>query len=109
MIEKLSLSPLAAAAALMIGATPAVLAGPGDLANADEIDSCLAAVNRHIDLTDAKRVRHVVRESDRTGIGYALTIETSVFANESERRYAAYCVASGSSDPVKFRIDEQES
>lgn len=73
---------------------------------ADEVDSCVSAVNEHIDLSDANRVRHTVVEQKHTGIGYALSIETSVFAAGSERRFSAYCVANGSGTPLKFRIDE---
>ncbi len=74
---------------------------------ADELDSCVAAVTEHLDLSGAERVRHTVVEDRRTGIGYALSIETSVFSADSERRYSAYCVATGSGAPIKFRIDER--
>lgn len=74
---------------------------------ADELDSCVAAVTEHLDLSDANRVRHTVVEKQHSGLGYALQIETSVFANGSERRYAAYCVANGDGVPLKFRIDER--
>ena len=74
---------------------------------ADELDTCVAAVTEHLDLTDARRVRHTVIEDKRTGIGYALNIETSVLAADAERRYSAYCVATGSDAPIKFRIDKR--
>ncbi|MGH8165956.1 MAG: hypothetical protein ACREQ1_01885 [Woeseiaceae bacterium] len=78
----------------------------GDLPFAAEVDSCVAAVNTHLDLADASRVRHLVSNTKRTGIGYVLTIETSVFSDSSERKYEAYCVARGASVPLKFRIEE---
>ena len=96
----------------------AVLLGTfaGGLAHADrsqeirfaaELDSCVAAVTEHLDLSNADRVRHTVIEKQHSGLGYALRIQTSVFANGAERRYAAYCVANGSGAPLKFSIDER--
>lgn len=76
---------------------------------ADEVDACVAAVDSHLDLGNADRVRHFVTNTKRTGIGYVLTIETSVFSESTEKKYAAYCVANGNNDPVKFRIDELET
>jgi hypothetical protein len=98
---------LAASAVLSTGlALPA--AGDDSPAFADEVDSCVALVDSHLDLGRAERVRHFVTNTKRTGIGYVFTIETTVFDDASERRYAAYCVAQGRT-PVKFRIDELET
>jgi hypothetical protein len=83
-------------------------AGDDSPAYADEVDSCIARVDSHLDLGRAGRVRHFVTSTKRTGIGYVFTIETTVFADATERKYAAYCVAQGRS-PVKFRIDELET
>lgn len=99
---------LAVATLLVAGLSNAAHADRGKLAYADEIDSCVAAVSERIDLTQANRVRHIVTQSGRNGLGYALTIETSVYSDDAQRRYQAYCVASGKSEPVKFRIDEQK-
>jgi hypothetical protein len=81
----------------------------GELTFAAEVDSCVAAVNTHLDLGGADRVRHFVSNARRTGIGYVLTIETSVFFESAEKRYAAYCVARGGNVPLKFRIEETEA
>jgi hypothetical protein len=86
-------------------ATLAAPASAGDLAYADEVDSCLAAVNERVILGDSNRVRHLVTDSKRTAIGYALTIETWVFSNAIEQRYAVRCLARGRSEPVKLKID----
>lgn len=90
------------AAAFVVFAAPAAA---GDFAFAAEVDSCLAAVNDRVVLEDSTRVRHLVTHSRLTAIGYALTIETSVFSDDSERRYAVRCVARGRSAPVKLTID----
>lgn len=76
------------------------------LAFSREVDSCLAAVTSRLDLDRATRVRHLVSPVRRTGIGYVLTIETAVFSDSFEKRYEAYCVASGDNVPLKFRIEE---
>lgn len=73
---------------------------------ADELDTCVAAVNARLDLSDARRVRHTVTREKRTGIGYVLSIETAVYAGDNQRRYAAYCVARGTAEPVKFTLSE---
>jgi hypothetical protein len=99
----LALAPIAVALTLL----PAVEAPAGDgLPFAAEVDSCVAVVNTHLDLGSANRVRHLVSNTKRTGIGYVLTIETSVFSDNALRKYAAYCVARGGSKPLKFRIEE---
>ena len=74
---------------------------------AAELDSCVSEVYAHLDLTDAERVRHMVVREKRTGIGYALNIETTVYSDSAPRRYSAYCVTSGDHAPTKFRIDER--
>ena len=74
---------------------------------AAELDSCVSEVYAHLDLTDAERVRHTVVQEKRTGIGYVLNIDTTVYSSDTPRRYRAYCVASGAHAPTKFRIDER--
>lgn len=93
----------------------AALAVPADARSdsppfAAEVESCVAAVNAHLDLGEATRVRHFVSDADRTGLGYALTIETSVFLVHGpetvEKRYEAHCIARGRNAPSTFRIEE---
>jgi hypothetical protein len=93
-------------AASILGFT-ATAAGADDsaLPYAAEVDSCIAAVNSHLDLSGAKRVRHFVSEANNTGLGYALTIETSVVYDGAAERYEAYCVARGTNAPSTFRIE----
>jgi len=70
-----------------------------------EVDSCLAAVNSELDLVSATRVRHLVSRVKRTGIGYALTIESAVTFPDFEERYEAHCVANGSNAPIRLSIE----
>lgn len=98
---------IAASAVLAAGAA-SVPASAGDLPFAAEVDSCLAAVNDRVGLEGAERVRHLVTDSKRTAIGYALSIETSVFSADRERRYSIRCVARGDSAPLKLTIDGRE-
>lgn len=74
---------------------------------ADEVESCIAAVDAHLDLSDVQRVRHFVAEAKSTGLGYALTIRTSVLSKtgEPEARYEAFCIARGANEPSTFRIE----
>jgi len=92
-----------------------VLVFAASAANADEslpfaaeLDVCVAAVNARLDLSNAHRVRHTVTKEKRTGIGYALSIDTAVYSSDTQRRYNAYCVARGDADPVKFTFTETE-
>lgn len=105
----------AIASAPVLAALVAVLASPATARSADErlpyaaeVESCIATVNAHLDLESARRVRHLVSDAERTGIGYALTIETSVFLRHGpiEKRYEAHCVARGANEPSTFRIEE---
>lgn len=110
MTNRQSVIAIAAIAVSLTGlALPAAADDDDTLNFADEVDACVAAVDSHLDLGNADRVRHFVTNTKRTGIGYVLTIETSVFSASSKRKYAAYCVANGNNDPVKFRIDELET
>lgn len=94
---------------LLAGLLSGLLSGKAEarIAGYDgEVEICVAAVNDHVDLDDAERVRHVVNLLRRTGIGRVLTIETSVVTAERTRTYSAYCVAVSDAPPVKFRISE---
>ena len=75
---------------------------------AAELDACVAAVNARLDLSDVHRVRHTVIEEKRTGIGYALSIDTAVYSTESRKRYSAYCVVRGGEAPLKFEFSEAD-
>jgi len=74
-----------------------------------EIDSCIVELNSHIDTTAAERLRHVVTKSRRSGNRYAFNIETTVFTADGESNYSAFCVASGNSAPIAFKLKEQKS
>ncbi|MEQ9562968.1 MAG: hypothetical protein RLN69_10640 [Woeseiaceae bacterium] len=89
--------------------TPLLADDESTLPFASEVDSCLAAVNANLDLSNANRVRHIVKQRDRTGQAFAFAIETSVFTENDVTRYAAYCVASGDRAPSRFRIAQQGS
>lgn len=89
--------------------SPAFAERHSDPAFLEEIDSCVAELTSRIDMTNADRLRHVVTNSKRSGIGYALKFNTSVFSAEGEARYSVYCVARGDQSPVKFRFKELDS
>ena len=72
----------------------------------DAVETCIESVNSELDLDSATRVRHLVNRVKGTGIGDVFEIRTSVFAPGKTRTFAAYCVASGSNLPVKFRFSE---
>lgn len=86
--------------------SPALAEREQKIAFAAEVESCIAAVTRNLELSDARRVRHLVTEQDKRGAAYALSIETSVYSDSAVRTYRAHCVARGPGDPLKFRIDE---
>jgi hypothetical protein len=90
-------------------ASPVVSADETSLPFASEVDSCIAAVYANVNLSDANRVRHVVKQKQRAGFAYAFAIETSVFTDDDETRFAAYCVAFGDGAPSKFRIAQKST
>lgn len=106
---------IAAAALVSILAWSASAARASDerLPYASEIESCIDTVDEHLELANARHVRHLVSGADRRDIGYALTIETTVRYGDGsgviEKRYEAYCVARGTNDPSTFRIEEIEA
>jgi hypothetical protein len=102
-----TLGSLAATSILSASLLAPALAADGEtLPFASEVDTCIAAVTANLDLQNANRVRHLVKQKDRTGSSYAFAIETTVFSGSQSKRYAAYCVASGDAEPTKFRITE---
>lgn len=74
---------------------------------ADELDACVTALRGKIDLEGVTRIQHVVTRFQAQNIGYALSLETSTFAPEAERRYSAYCVAVGKNTPSRLRVEEK--
>lgn len=94
------------ASAVFTTAIPALADGTHSVAFAAEVDSCIAAVTRNLDLDQASRVRHVVTEQNHSGSARALTIETSVFSGTTVKSYEAYCVARGDKEPLQFHMDE---
>ena len=94
---------------LAVGTLAAMTASPAPAASRDlpyalELDSCLSAIYRKIDIGGATRVRHVVRESQSSSIGYELTIDTVVYDAEASRAYRAVCLARGALNPIRLRI-----
>jgi hypothetical protein len=110
MTIKKTLQLLAGVAAICGGmSTPLLAEEESTLPFASEVDSCIAAVNANLDLSEANRVRHIVKQRDHSGQAFAFAIETSVFTENDVTRYAAYCVASGDQAPSRFRITQQSS
>jgi len=76
---------------------------------ADELDTCVTALNERLDLAGVNRIRHVVTKLDTNGIGYALTLRTSTYADDTEKQYSAYCEATGTHRPTRLRVKELAS
>jgi len=104
--NKIAASTLAALGLIAIGGT-ALAAGFHEVAPERDINLCVSEIGSHADYTGAIRVRHEVESRKRRTVGYSLTIQTSVFAdNDSEavREYRAICVVAGGEAPLKFKI-----
>lgn len=74
-----------------------------------EIRSCVTSVGEHASYDDATRVRHAVVDVKERTVGYKLTIETSLYNQDSEiaiRQYATSCVVNGNNAPMQFSIIE---
>lgn len=94
---------------LAVGTLAALTAGPAPAASRDlpyalELDTCVSAIYRKIDIENATRVRHIVRDSQSSSIGYELTIDTIVYDAETSRAYRAVCLARGALNPISLRI-----
>lgn len=76
-----------------------------DLPFATELDSCIAAIYRRIDVEGAERVRHIVRDSKSAIDGYELRISTTVYGAGSSRSYDAVCATRGALNPYRLVID----
>ena len=80
-------------------------APPGD------IDMCVAEIREHADFSDATRVRHDIVATTRRKVGFAIEIDTTVYAPTSGavlREYESVCVATGGRSPSRFRISEKQ-
>ena len=95
--------------AVMGLATPVLADRNAEIEYDNEIDSCIVEFASRIDVTEADRVRSVVTRSKRSGSGYALSFNTHVYSSNGQDSYSVYCVARGSSAPVKFKLKEKIS
>lgn len=103
-----------AAALVSLCAASATSARTSDrsLPYAPEIESCIDTLDEHLELVNARHVRHLVFDAEPRDIGYALMIETTVSygdgAGVARKRYEAFCIARGTNDPSTFRIEQIE-
>lgn len=98
---------------LAVATLTAVTASPASAVNRDlpyelELDSCVAAIYRTIDLDGATRVRHIVRDSQSSSVGYELTIDTIVYDESASRAYRAVCLARGALNPIRLRVNGKD-
>lgn len=101
---------MAVAVAVVATAAPTQVFASNELKFASELDSCVAAVNQHVNYDAAARVRHTIALLKKAGNGYVMRINTAVYADNATSpsgEYQAYCVAKGIAAPVKFRIKEK--
>ena len=73
------------------------------------IDSCVNEIGRHADYSDAERVRHTLKKTDRRSLAYELKFSTEVYGDNNAnliRTYKAKCVVYGSEKPIHFEIKE---
>lgn len=109
--KNLLLGALAATASFGVTAQ-ALASDTGGVEFENEVRSCVAAVANHADYRGATRVQHNVVTVKRAPLGYALKIDTAVFADPGDaaiREYATFCVANGDYKPLRFRIREIDS
>ena len=72
-----------------------------------EIRSCVTTVAEHANFDDATRVKHAVVGVKERAVGYKLTIETSLYNENTDaaiREYATSCVVNGNNAPLQFSI-----
>ncbi len=103
---------IAILAALQLTATAA--AGPftPELASADQVDVCVAAIEKRADYRDATRVRHAVESSARRSTGHRLVIDTRVYGVDRAtpiRAYTAVCVIASGDTPISFKFEQTGS
>lgn len=70
-----------------------------------ELGSCVEAIQQNVDLSGVARVRHIVASADRDVRGYELTIDTYLYGTGATRKHEIVCLARGSMQPFKLRID----
>lgn len=77
------------------------------------IEACIAAIRRHVDYSQAARVRHwVTSVRQKNLIETETEIETSMTASGEDtasHRYRVRCVTGVLIDVVEFRIGEMDS
>jgi len=77
-----------------------------------ELNACVSAIQAQVDLGDATRVRHIVRDS-RGALGalggYRLEIDTIVYKGDTSRQHSAVCVTRGALAPLSLNIDGKSS
>ena len=81
-------------------------------APSETIDSCVAEIGLHADYSNAKRVLHTLKKTDRRSLAYELKFSTDIYGENKEtliRTYKAKCVVYGDKKPVYFRIREVEA
>lgn len=74
------------------------------------IDTCVAEVVNHADLTNAASVVHNVKTEDRRVSGHKLRIQTLVLAADGDtviREYAAACAINDQSQIRRFQIRQR--
>ena len=75
-----------------------------------DIDMCVAEIRERADFGDAARVRHDIVSTTRRAVGFAIEIETMVYAPETGsvlREYETVCIATGGRAPSRFQISEK--
>jgi hypothetical protein len=76
-----------------------------------DIDMCVAEIRERADYADATRVRHDIVSTTRRAVGFAIEIETTVYAPATGsvlREYETVCIATGGRSPSRFRISEKQ-
>lgn len=98
-------------AGAVFAASVASGAGFYEEAPSGDIDMCVAEIRERADFSDAARVRHDVVATTRRAVGFAIEIETTVYAptrGDVLREYESVCVATGGRSPSRFRISEKQ-
>ena len=97
------------AALLAAFSLPALADRPDSVRYADELESCVTAIKAEIDLAGVNRIRHIVTKSNAQGLAYELKLETSTYAGNMKKNYAAYCLVTGKGKPSRLRVEEVSS
>jgi hypothetical protein len=76
-----------------------------------DVDMCVAEIRARADYGDATRVRHDIVSTTRRPVGFAIEIETTVYAPTTGsvlREYETVCIATGGRSPSRFQISEKQ-